>query len=350
MAINEPQSDCVKIWPVSENGLIEITLSSYKELYQALNTLGLNIVGVEFTTTHDEFSDLSPKEFRGYIKQPKVFCNWDAIQKWGGLSLSAFENKNGLSYDLAMKIRFQLSTLNKKLNDLFSSYQQQLKSVVLKDKFKHGQRFLNGYTDLVYQDFHSFLFDAGILRDNLCEYIYNFSTDEYYKKDGKIVTTAGGLKKAINKSDNLNALGEYLKKEMSDGGWLFELGNYRDLVMHSAPICVANHNIYAIQEYISLNNGVRIPSVRFPLPANPEKIYNERSRKEFDKFIENFKQFNRLAIKERGKYDCLEYAHKVFGLLSNLSLETAMLSPLKPMRHVFVRTEKGMIKFPKYED
>lgn len=149
---------------------------------------------------------------------------------------------------------------------------------------------------------------------------------------------------------NHTDLESYILKEMSNGGWLYELGHYRDLVMHSAPINIASHRLFAIKQSIMLPQNKELPSVRFPLPANPEKLYSERCKKNnFNKLIENMKELYRISISESGEYDCLEYAHKVFGLLTNLSLQVAKQSPYKPMKQTIIHTEQGYISVPGYE-
>ncbi|HAS8349136.1 TPA: hypothetical protein I7712_22350 [Vibrio vulnificus] len=350
VAVIEPQSDVITLWPKTTDGkVVEIKIDTFGKLYYALRKYNLTIVGVEFTTHHSEYIGEAPKQFRGYTEQEAIWPNWDAAQKWSELALSAFHNKHGLSYDLSNRISFQLKTINNRLRTLSSSYQKQLNALVLKNDFKAGQRFQDGYTDLVYQEFHSFLFDAGILRDNLCEYIYNFSGHGSRKEDGKEITTASGLFKSLKKAPNLTQLESYLKNEMSKGGWIFELGQYRDLVMHSAPINIANHRLFAIHEPITLPDGKELLSVRFPLPSNPSKLYSERcKRDDFDKYIEQFEKLSQLSLEDRGEYDCLEYAHKVSGLLSNLSLEVAKESPFKPMRQTFIHTNEGTISKASY--
>ncbi|EMK9315204.1 hypothetical protein RFH11_003295 [Klebsiella aerogenes] len=347
----EPQSNIISIWPKTTDGqFVEIEIDSYGKLFYTLKKGNFSIIGAEFTTDYSEYIGESPKQFRGYTEQQNIWLNWDSIQKWNGISLSSFHYKDGLSYDLSNRISFQLNTINNRLKSLSLSYQNQLNAIVLKGDFKNGQRFQDGYTDLVYQEFHSFLFDAGILRDNLCEYIYYFSNSGSCKQDGKEITTAGGLLKVLKKMQNHTDLESYILKEMSNGGWLYELGHYRDLVMHSAPINIASHRLFAIKQSIMLPQNKELPSVRFPLPANPEKLYSERCKKNnFNKLIENMKELYRISISESGEYDCLEYAHKVFGLLTNLSLQVAKQSPYKPMKQTIIHTEQGYISVPGYE-
>lgn len=163
------------------------------------------------------------------------------------------------------------------------------------------------------------------------------------------MTTASGLLKGLKKVASLTDLESNLKDIMSKEGWLYELGQYRDLVMHSAPINLASSQLYAIQEIIELPEGQQIMSVRFLLPANPSGLYSERSKRtNFDKYINQFKELSKLSLENRGKYDCLEYAHKVFGLLTNLSLEVAKESPYEAMEQNYLRTKEGTISSPSY--
>ena len=355
LATSEIQTDIVRLWPLTTNKKVcQIKINTFGALYGSLNDLKLEVIGVEFITHHMEFTGQAPTQFRGFIKQESIWPNWDATDLWGGLTLSAFHNKNGLAYDLSNRIKFQLHTVNDRIKNLSLAYHQQLNARNLGTSFKEGQRFQDGYTNSVYQEFHSFLFDAGIMRDYLCEYIFNFANGGDLNKvikqaldNSKLeVTTASGLLKGLKKVVSLTDLESHFKDIMSKDGWLYELGQYRDLVMHSAPINLANFQLYAIQEIIELPEGQEIMSVRFPLPANPSELYSERSKRtNFDKYIDHFKELSKLSLESRGKYDCLEYAHKVFGLISNLSLEVAKEAPYKPMQQGYLKTEEGYMPY-----
>lgn len=355
LATNEAQTERVRLWPQTiDSKICQIRIENFGSLYGSLDNLGLDIIGAEFITHQMEATGQSPTQFRGFVKQESIWPNWEATALWGRLTLSSFHNKNGLAYDLSNRIKYQLHTINDRLKKLSLIYHEQLNARYLGRNFKEGQRFQDGFTDLVYQEFHSFLFDTGILRDYLCEYVFNFSRSGLLKKlireslnNPKLeITTASGLLKGLKKIDDLTNIELELKNAMSKEGWLYELGQYRDLVMHSAPINIANSQLYAIQEIKSLPSNQKIMSVRFPLPANPEELYSERSKRDnFDKYINQFKELSRLSLESRGKYDCMEYAHKVFRLLSNLALEVAKEAPYEPMQQGYLRTEKGFIPY-----
>lgn len=360
LATNEPLSDVITLWPKTIDGKVcEITIETFDKLYYALKKCSLLIVGVDFITNPLEATGKAPMQFRGYVEQDTIWPNWDAMDKWASLSLSAFHNKNGLAYDISNRINFQLNSINNRLRNLCLAYHNQLNALALKNSFKNGQRFQDGFTDLVYQEFHSFLFDAGILRDYLCEYVYNYSGKgslkerirEIRKNYKYEITSASRLFKSLKEIEKQSELESYFEIEMSEGGWLYELGQYRDLVMHSAPINLANFPLYAIQEYLVLPDSKEMVSVRFPLPDNPSELYSDRSkRNHFDKYIEQFSELRQNSLNSHGKYDCLEYAHIVFGLLSNLSLDVAKESPFKPMRQTYFLTDSGTISVPEYID
>ena len=180
------------------------------------------------------------------------------------------------------------------------------------------------------------------MRDYLSEFVYNFSRRGALREAGKEVTTAGGLYKSLKKNSELSSFEKHLKECMDDGGWLKELGAYRDLVMHSAPINIANHRLYCIQEIISLPESKQAQSVRFPIPSNPDGLYKQRCKKaDFDRYVKELELIAKSALDDYGEYDCLEYAQAISTKLSNLALEIGSFAPYKPMIQQIIRTPRG---------
>ncbi|KOO59218.1 hypothetical protein WH43_04340 [Rheinheimera sp. KL1] len=345
LAISEPQSDIVRIWPNTLSGKsCEITIPTYGKIYTAVKQIGLKVVGVEFITHESEAIGSSPTQWRSYSAQEQIWPNWDASQLWHQLGNASYKHKNGFCYDLSKRISYQLTSLNIRLRDLSLSYRDQLNALDIRSKPKHGQRFQDGFTDVVYYRFHSFLFDACILRDYLSEFIYHFSNGGALKEAGKEIATAGGLHKSLKKSNQLSPFEQRLKECMDDCGWLKELGDYRDLVMHSAPINISNHQLYCIQEIIALPDCQEIQSVRFPIPSDPAGLYKIRcKRDDFDKYVSDLDLIAKAALDDYGKYDCLEYAQTISTKLSCLALECITFAPYRPMVQQFIRTDTGIV-------
>jgi len=349
LAINPPQSERISLWPTTtDNKKLELKLPTYGSLYSKLKALKLEIIGVEFITHEGEAIGSSPPQWRPYAQQRKIWINWDAYQLWGQLGNSAYSHKNGLFYDLSKRISYQLSSLSERLKELSLAYRAQLNALRLKDNPELIGRFQDGFTELTYQKFQSFLFESCILRDYLSELVYNFSRSGELKEK-KEITTAGGLLKLLKKKADLTDLEAAFLDIMSSDGWLKELGDYRDLVMHSAPISMVNHKLYCIKEVVNLPSDKMVQVVRFPIPKDPGALYKERSRRDdFDRYVRQFELIAKAALEDYGKYDCLQYAHKVTNFLSNLALSCASLSPYKPMVQEFVQSGSGMRSEFKY--
>lgn len=345
LAINEPQSNMVRLWPNTLCGkCYGIKIPTYGKIYTEIKSLGIEIVGIEFITHETEATGESPTQWRAYSAQQKIWSNWDATQLWSQIGNASYKHKDGVCYDLSNRISYQLTSLNLRLKDLSLSYRDQLNALNIKSKPKHGQRFQDGFTDIVYQKFHSFLFDACILRDYLSEFVYYFSRGGALREVGQNVTTAGGLYKLLKNDTELSSFEKHLKECMDDGGWLKELGAYRDLVMHSAPINIANHRLYCIQEIILLPDSKQAQSVRFPIPSNPDGLYKQRSKRDdFVKYVNALELIAKAALDDYGEYDCLKYAQNISTKLSNLALESVPLAPYQPMIQQFIRTDKGII-------
>lgn len=345
-AINAPGSNIVKVESIpSSSESISFSINNYGDLYSEIIKLNFNIIGIEFIHDNKVISGENPAEWRSYSDQADCWKNSDAQQRWAQLSISSVHNKNGLCYDLSSRIRYQLESANQRLKELSNSYHDQLKSIVLSDKIpKQNRRLQNGFTDIVYQRFQTFLFDICILRDYLSEFLYHYSRNGELHIDRKVITTAGGLFKLLKSSTTRTELECKFFEIMSEHGWLKELGAYRDLVMHSAPINIANHRLYCIEESITTISNDKIRSIRFPIHGNPDEVFKKRAnRNNFEQYFNEMKLIAQATAMEHGKYDCLDYACSALQNMSNLALEVATIAPIKPMMQCLIKTPTGII-------
>lgn len=348
-ASNPPKSNKVTIWPNSTSDEIcQIEIPTYTRLFSALKELGLEPIGTEFITHEHQATGAMPMEWRTNSNQEKMWANWDASTLWSQLATSAFHHKNGFCHNLSVKINYQLSSINESLRDISYSYRNQLNSLILQASPEDRTRFRDGFTDTIYQKLHSFLYEAGILRDYLCEYVYNFSKNEKIRNEHEI-TTSSGLLKRLKKLEHKEDIESEFLAIMTNDGWLKELGEYRDLAMHYAPILIANKELSCIQQKICITNEKHIRKIRLPLPANPENSRKDRaSLDNFDLYAHTIKSISHTSNTEYGAYDCLEYAQMIVTKLSNLAINTASLSPYKPMINIFIKTNHGIISGVQY--
>jgi hypothetical protein len=148
---------------------------------------------------------------------------------------------------------------------------------------------------------------------------------------------AGLKKKVLDKIVDADAVTQFLKAATGDGGWRKELGEYRDLVVHSAPLAKAEQKLFAVCDVIDIGeSGGLLPSVRFPIPENPQVISKMRATGDlFEDFTLQFEAFIKAIASEMPNRDGLIYAHDVMSKLVTLSAMLADKSPLRPEMMVF---------------
>lgn len=321
----------VKVMPERiGGGGIELTLPRFSALFSSIESIGLKVVGCDFFTHSGELDGSSPPQWR-----TKCFSNlgWlctDQGNHWSFIGYAAFKAKHGVLCDIAYRVSHQIKACEWRLRQLSESYSEQLESRLKDGKFEHGRQFANGYTSLSYLAVQSFLVDVCILRDYLVEF-YWAALPDGSEKSNKKVTTMGGLLKAWKGSSTISKVGKEIKTCAEKGGWLFELGAYRDLVVHAAPLAHADKTMYAVCQAIELPGGRKFPGIKLPLPSDPYSITGERtSGRYFEEDELNFARLsNALADVDSAK-DALEYAHLTMQLVSSLASSISKVSPFEP--------------------
>ena len=282
-ATNNP-GPTVELVPNTLNGeLVRFQLNKYGAIYSNLETLGFGVIGVDFYSDVLEAEGSVPPNWRSYHRiKTKIWPVEDICQKWRNIANAAFQEKNGRLWDLGSRIAHQLRVCNWRLRDISEAYHNQLRAILQTNDFKVGMRFEDGFTWLIYLSLQSFLVDACILRDYLSE----FAADYIYKNciDLKTqrITSMGSLKKKVlNKVSDKDELTNKLQQETSTNGWITLLGNYRDLVVHSAPLANAEKNLFAICGEFNVSERGSLPIIQCPIPKNPAKISASRSNLDY---------------------------------------------------------------------
>ncbi|MDP2748943.1 hypothetical protein [Pseudomonas sp.] len=304
-------------------------LSGFGSLFKELRDLNMGIVGCDFFTHSIEVEGISPPQWRTKcLVNPSWLCT-DQGHEWSFIAHSAFKQKNGIFFDMASRISHQLRACEWRLRQLSESYRDQLGSTLKSKSFDEGRRFSNGYTSLCYLAFQSFLVEVCILRDYLSEF-YWVSNFEKAVGDKKI-TTLGGLLKEWRKNPPSDKLGKEIKASACLGGWLFELGAYRDLVVHSAPLAQADRALFAVCHSSAMPQGERLPGIKLPIPNNPFEISGGRSSGRYFSDPElNFARFSNALEDVDSVKDALQYAHLSMQLISALSKSVSDISPVRP--------------------
>ncbi|MGY8810839.1 MAG: hypothetical protein ACKVK5_07365 [Pseudomonadales bacterium] len=321
----------VDITPKTVNGKhARVKLKNFGGLYSDLIKLGLNIVGCDFFTSTESAEGSRPPEWRSRnVIGPAWLCT-DQGNEWSFIAHAAFKQKNGLLYDIASRISHQLRACEWRLRQLSEAYADQLKSRISSKPFKDGQRFLDGYTSLCYLALQAFLVDACVLRDYLAEFYFETSPQKDASNVKKI-TTMAGLIKSWKGAIPPDAAGKEIMASTKPRNWLFELGAYRDLVIHTAPLAKAGQRLYAVTRSFVLLNNEQLPGIKLPLPSDPAGLKSARSSGRYFQDPElNFARARNIIDDIENTKDSLEYAHICMQLLSTMSSSVSKNSPIKP--------------------
>ena len=347
--INE-KDPLVRIHPNSvQNKVATFETPEYGTLFESIESLRLPIIGVEFYSYSYQFEGKDLPEWRVYARNSNtVWGNEEGVMLWSNIGTGAHENKNGRLWDVASRISYQLSVCAWRLKELSDSYNSQLISKVSKNDFTNGTRFTDGFTWLCYMAIQSFLVDVCILRDYLSEFAAHFIFHSFVNEKIPNITSLSGLRKIIlKKHTSDDELFIEFNQIIEDYGWLKELGEYRDLVVHSAPLAQAEKRLFAVCNTVSINGG-ELPAISCPLPKNPMGIAVSRAKGTlFEDFEKQFNLFVGASNKEEPHMDGLEYCHSVMTNISDLANKLATRTPVKPKMKVF--DNSNIISEFKYE-
>lgn len=324
----------LQLEPVASNGEIaSFQTPGYAAAYGLLSKAGFQIIGVDFYTEVEQADGRRLPSWRAYRHIGST--NWPCAEQadtWSFLAHSAIREKNGLLWDVASRISHQLRTCDWRLRQVSECYRDQLSATVRTQRFLDGRRFYDGFTWLGYLAIQAFLVDACVLRDYLAEYRGLILTQAGQHTFRRKITRISSLKTYYLDKVTLSVpVDQVLGKATEPGGWLYLLGTYRDLVVHSAPLARAGRDLYAVCKALPLDAAKTLPSIKLPIPPDPESIAKSRSSGAYWEDPEqNFARFRNALENPDVALDGLQYAHAALGHLSLLAIQLAAISPVKP--------------------
>jgi len=309
----------------------KITPRSYKTAYQDLRSIKLPVIGVEFYTHDSQVKGHYPAEWRPYFYTPTHgwLCD-NASLTWSQIGFSAFNKQNGVLWDIASRISNQLRICSLRIHQISNAYYTSLSAVIARGNYKYDEKFIDHLIWTSYAEIQTFLTDACILRDYLAEFVGNYMFKEI-NINNIVIRTMNSLNKHIlKKMASEDPLVVSLRSAISENGWLKILGDYRDLVIHSAPLISAKRKLFAVCGKITLDIQ-ELPAIRLPIPAKPFEIQKSRaSLKHFESFSEQFNEFAGGDESDSPALDGLDYCHNALGMLADLALTLAAYSPVTP--------------------
>lgn len=315
---------------------------AYGAIFSDLETLKLELIGADFYSHNLEAKGIIPPDWRAYHRFPMtIWPSEDEAQRWSQIGHAAFSRNNGRLWDVASRISHQLRVCSWRLRQVSESYCDQLGAMVRGGDFNIGTQFADGYTWLAYLSIQAYLVDACVLRDYLAEYYALILSPDTEQIGKNPITSMGGLlrRKVLDNIGCEDSVANALREATSEGGWLHELGAYRDLVVHSAPLARAQGRMFAVATELNLGTTGALPAIRLPIPANPLGITKARTSGEhFEDFARQFELFVRASQSDTASADGMAYAHSALGQLSFLASQLADRSPVPPEIHHYNET------------
>ena len=303
----------------------------YHSLFNSIHTLNLPIYGVDLIVHDGQLDGTDIPLWHPIMYYPSEPYDYEkAIRLWSNISTGSHRAKNGHRWDLSSRISHQLRIAAWRLREISEAYRIQLDACLKRGEFKDNSHFSDGFTWICFMSIQAFLIDACILRDYLAEYasayIYNENIEQ---KNLRITTLSGLLKHVIYKIETKDSLATEIEDISKEGGWLKKLGDYRDLVIHSAPLSHAEKKSYAIKKLFKLQKNY-LPYIVCPIPDNPSKIY--KFRHSLESYINFDTLFNSFVdiFDEAYTTDGLTYCYHSLADMARFALKLGATSPVKP--------------------
>lgn len=165
--------------------------------------------------------------------------------------------------------------------------------------------------------------------------------------DANKITTLNGLLKRWKQYPPTDPAGKELRASAQPGQWLFELGAYRDLVVHVAPLANAGRTLFAVTRTIEMPHGELLPAIKLPLPGNPASLTKERvTGRYFQDPDLDFARLKNIIENTPDSRDSLEYAHLCTQQLGAIANSISKISPIRPEMPLITQNDIiGDIKF-----
>lgn len=317
---------------------MSLSRGAYGGLYATLEKLLLQPIGVQMIRSQDDLSGFNPPDWVAW-RAPFAFSVMHVRHEWSHVRSAKLRDGNADVGHLASKIVTYLRLANLRLMQLSVAYHDTLRSQLrrsLSDPPTEPTRFSNMWGDAVDAAIHAFLSDAGALRDTLAEATWRLVLN----RGANEVTSFAGLLKRT-KGDK-HPLLIRLHQGAAPGGWLKNLTDLRNEIVHVAPVGDSHEHSYMEIREMPHNGGGHLFQLHYPFTTkdwalrkgvNREVDYSDeeavrRSVEDYDAFA-------------KSSGDALHYAWRTLGRLVALAEEVRKAAGLSAPMPVI--TEADMV-------
>lgn len=244
--------------------VLEFPAPEYAYVGAHLRGLGFDVVGIEFvshrTITKESAPDwtcISPNgEPRARLER----------QAWAEVRHAASRDNDTVSRYAAARAQTYVGLLGIRSWEVSSSYNNALNSWYLGGA-QRGRLYSNGFLSRIDAAVHAFIADACCFRDLLAEMV-----SRCVLCHEKPVTTLSGLLKRLQ--DEPHPLAIEIKTAGEDGGWLKNLTELRNNIMHVAPVGRSSsfHDFSIRFSHPGNRADLEAPSLWYPLLTPQEAL------------------------------------------------------------------------------
>jgi hypothetical protein len=308
-----------------------LALSTYGVLFSELSQEGFDVLGCDFVSRADQLLRREPPQWLmfGGSKAWVIRTEHDA---WSGIAHAAAKDRDPALGDLARRIQHHFRVCEWRLWQLSDAYHDLLIANLVREPLEYGKWQLDEWSWRIYAGLESFFTDACILRDRFAEFasqhVFSKTLGTTKVRQWEPLRKALAARRSMIQAD---PLADQVLKESEGQGWIKELGAYRDLSVHGAPLIrAAGHMYYVVDEVVTRSFGPT-PVAHCPLPPAPTKLLADLSKGA----VPDTWQGAGAAYADSGKgieagVDSLRFAHSRLVRLAQLSSALISRSPVKP--------------------
>lgn len=320
--IGEPE---IRVGVDFNRTMLTIPNQPYEHVFAALETIGLQVIGADFISGASHDLNLPP-DFH------PITQTYEVSALWGERAWSDVKNVKSQRTPEIIDISSRFATYHRllaiRIREISEAYKGALTSKLtdIDGKYRRPEKdtlFSNGFQAHIEAAIHAFLADAAALRDLIAESIWRL----ILRNQNNEVTTLGSLIKKTKNYSHKGDLLSYIHCHGSDGGWIKNLTDIRNSIIHVAPLANTNE-LQSLHLRILQLRGGSIPIIHYPLTTSDGRLRIRPEPVDFDDHqnlkarIQTYHEF----VKQSG--DALIYANRCLGQLVELGnkvRETAKL-------------------------
>ncbi|NBB65954.1 hypothetical protein GVN18_42585 [Pseudomonas sp. ODNR1LW] len=295
--------------------MLTIPNQPYEQVFGALESIGLQVIGADFISGASQELNLPP-EFQP-ITQTSGFSTLWSERAWSDVK-NVKSQRTPEIVDISGRFATYHRLLAIRIREISEAYKGALTSKLtdIDGKYIRPEQdtlFSNGFQAHIEAAIHAFLADAAAFRDLIAESIWKL----ILKNQNKEVTTFGSLIKKTKNYSHKGDLLSYIHRNGSDGGWIKNLTDIRNSIIHVAPLANANE-LQSLHLRTRQLKGGSIPIIHYPLTTSDGRLRTRPEPVDFDDH-ENLKarfQTYHEFVKQSG--DALIYARNCLGQLVEL--------------------------------